>query len=139
MNNWTMDEQNSRSISEFNGSQLKLLRIDAIIRGFMEYRRNMDALQMLFSIKNFDDELENSKTKEEKEELKKELETITIQVNSFIHAKKHKIKALRKSNQVPTELIHRMEQFYKKLLNVYKQSGLEQKLQSGALTAFGQN
>ena len=123
-----------RDISEYNGSQLKIFRIDEIIRGINECRHTLNLQQWLFYLQDFDMELESVKKKEEKILLDKELEELSDQINEHILLRSN---AKIKHKSTPVEIIDRLNSFQKKLLVIFKTSGLEMKLQGNALSGFG--
>lgn len=124
-----------RDISEFNGAQLKMFRIDSIIQGINMCRHTLDVSQWLFYIQDFDMELESVKKKEEKIELSKKLIKLAEKVNAFQLAKQHcKIKGRM---TIPSDLIDDLNAYQKELLQIFKSSGLEMKLQGDAMSNFG--
>ena len=123
-----------RDLSEFNGSQLKLLRIDEILKGIIECRHNLNIHQWLFYIQDFDMELESVKKKEEQEELEIQMKKLVEEVNSYLQMKNN---SRLKHKSTPVELIEHLNQYQKALLKIYKTSGMEMKLQEGAMGGFG--
>ena len=123
-----------RDVSEFNGSQLKMFRIDEALRGISMCRHNLNLTDWLFYLQDFDMELESVKRKEEKIELEKELKILAIAINTFQNQKSNsRIKVRR----IPPEVIDKLNTYQKKLLTIFKTSGLEMKLQGDAMSNFG--
>ena len=123
-----------RDISEYNGSQLKMFRIDEIIKGISMCRHTLDLQNWLYYLKDFDMELESVKKKDEREQLDKELKQISEEVNKHIQVR---TRSRFRTKKTPTELIDQLETFQKKLLRIFKESGLEMKLQGDAMSNFG--
>ena len=130
-----MNEE-GRDISEFNGSQLKLFRIDEAIKGINQCRHSLDIQQWLFFLQDFDMELESVKKKEEKEDLDNDLKKIAELVQQTLQIKSNP-RIRNKSTSV--ELIDSLNLYQKKLLTIFKSSGLEMKLAGDAMSSFGRN
>jgi hypothetical protein len=128
--------EEGRDISEFNGSQLKLFRIDESIKGINQCRHNLDIQQWLFFLQDFDMELESVKKKEEKEELDKDLKDIAELVQQNLQIRNN---PRIKNKTVSVELIDSLNGYQKKLLTIFKSSGLEMKLAGDAMSSFGRN
>jgi len=124
----------NREVSEFNGSQLKLFRIDEILRGITMSRHTLNIKAWLFFLQDFDMELESVKKKEEIDLLDKDLKILAEEVNQYIVMSSN---TRIRHKSTPTELIDHLNAFQKKLLRIFKESGLEMKLQEGALGRFG--
>ena len=123
-----------RDLSEFNGSQLKILRIDEIIKGIIVCRHTLNLRDWLNYLMDFDMELESVKKPNEKEELDRELKQLAENIN------KHQMSRSRIKNKTlgtPAEIIDQLNKYQRRLLKIYKESGLELKLQEGALGGFG--
>jgi len=123
-----------RETSEFNGSQLKMFRINGILEGIIQCRHNLDIQQWLFWLQDFDMELETSKKDEEIPELEKELNKLSEQVNKHLSSKSN---PHIYNKGIPAEVITGLNTFHKKLLYVFKKSGLEMKLSGDAMSGMG--
>jgi hypothetical protein len=123
-----------RETTTFNGSQLKLLIIDEIKRNIIICRHSLDLMNWLNSLQDFDNEMETVKTAKEREETAMTLLELEELINKQmrVRANKH-----IRTKHTPSEIIHKLDSFYKKLLRVYHDSGLEMKLEQGALGGFG--
>ena len=124
----------NRDISEFNGAQLKLFRIDEIIRGINQCRHELNLQQWLFFLQDFDMELESVKTVDEKVALKKELETVEEKINIQL---KKTTNPYGKKLGIPQDVIQELNNYQKSLLTIFKKSGLELKLQQDAMSGMG--
>jgi hypothetical protein len=124
----------NRDVSEFNGAQLKLYRIDQILKGIIECRHTLDLLNWLYYLQDFDMELESVKKEDEKQELDIELKAVAEMINGYTSLR---INKRRRKQLIPVEIIDRLNLYQKRILTIYKQSGLEMKLQSDAISGFG--
>lgn len=122
-----------RDVSEFNGSQLKLFRIDEILRGINMSRHNLDLINWLYYLQDFDMELESVKKPEERIETSNELSQLAESINTHLSTKMGK----KKRKGVPVKIVEQLNQFQKTLLTIYKASGLELRLQKDAMSGFG--
>jgi hypothetical protein len=125
-----------RDVSEFNGAQLKLFRIDEAIKGINMCRHILDVQNWLFYIQDFDMELESVKKKEEKDILDKELKQIAEEIQQHLSTL-HNPRIRRKTT--PVEIIDQLNSYQKKLLAIYKSSGLEMKLIGDSMSGFGKS
>lgn len=123
-----------REQTTFNGSQLKLIRIDEIQRTIITCRHTLDLTHWLYALQDFDNELESVKKKEEKIEIAEELIQLEESINKYNHIKNN---PLVHNNRISAELISKLDRFYKKLIHIYHDSGLEMQLEKGALGSFG--
>ena len=124
----------NRDVSEFNGSQLKMFRIDEALRGISFSRHQLNLTEWLFYLQDFDMELESVKKKEEKIELDKEMKILAQQINEFKNIQSN---SRVRSRRIPSEVIDKLNLYQKKLLTIFKTSGLEMKLQGDAMSNFG--
>lgn len=124
-------ENEIRDVSEFNGSQLKLFRIDEAIRGINMCRHQLDLSQWLFYLHDLDMELESVKKVDEKKALDIELKMLSDKVNAFT-SNKH----TNKKNK-PLDIIDGLNSYQKKLLFIFKSSGLEMKLAGDSMSGMG--
>lgn len=79
-------------------------------------------------------ELETSKKDEEIPELEKELNKLSEQVNKHLSSKSN---PHIYNKGIPAEVITGLNTFHKKLLYVFKKSGLEMKLSGDAMSGMG--
>lgn len=124
------------NISEFNGAQLKLFRINDILNNIRECRQTFDLKTWLSSLKDFDMELEAVKTEEEKKIYTKEIQILSDKINSTLGIL-HNPRIPSRLKTIPAEIIDSLDNFHKKLLGIYKRSGLEMKFSGTAMTNFG--
>lgn len=124
----------ARDISEFNGSQLKLFRIDEAIKGINQCRHTLDIQQWLFFLQDFDMELESVKKEQEKVDLDKDLKKIAELVQQNLQLK---MNPRIRNKTTSVELIDSLNAYQKKLLSIFKSSGLEMKLAGDAMSRFG--
>jgi predicted house-cleaning noncanonical NTP pyrophosphatase (MazG superfamily) len=125
-----------RDVSEFNGAQLKLFRIDEIIRGINFCRHNLDIYHWLLYLQDFDMELESVKKPDEKELTDKQLKKLSETINEFLSTK-YNARLKKNVKSTPANIIDDLNQFQKELLIIFKSSGMELKLQQGAMGGFG--
>jgi hypothetical protein len=124
-----------RDVSEFNGAQLKLFRIDEIIRGINFCRHNLDLYNWLLYLQDFDMELESVKKPEEKLTTKQQLEELAQSINQHLSTSHHIKRRIKKGT--PSIIIDKLNNYQKELLIIFKSSGMELKLQQGAMGGFG--
>jgi len=123
-----------RDVSEFNGAQLKMFRIDEAIKGINMCRHDLNIQQWLFFVQDFDMELESVKNKQEKEDLKIEIDKLSEEVNKQLSRNSNPHIAKK---GIPAELITSLNDYQRKLLKIFKESGLEMKLSGNAMTGMG--
>lgn len=125
-----------RDVSEFNGAQLKLFRIDEIIRGINMCRHSLDLYHWLLYLQDFDMELESVKKPDEKIKTDEQLKKLSDSVNMFLSTK-YNARMKKNVRSTPAHIIDDLNTFQKELLIIFKSSGMELKLQQGALGGFG--
>ena len=131
-----MSIMEERDVSEFNGAQLKLFRIDEIIRGINFCRHNLDLYHWLLYLQDFDMELESVKKPEEKTKTQEQLKKLTDSINGFLSTK-YNARLKKNVKSTPAHIVDELNNFQKELLLIFKSSGMELKLQQGALGGFG--
>jgi hypothetical protein len=126
--------EENRDISEFNGAQLKMFRIDEAIKGINACRHDLNIQQWLFFLQDFDMELESVKKKEEIPKLKANLDKLQEQINSHLSKNNNPYIKVR---GIPAEIIGSLNEYQKELLKIFKESGLEMKLSGDSMSNFG--
>ena len=122
-----------RETTIYNGSQLKLILIDEIKRMIIISRSTMNISQWLNSIKDFDMELEGVKTKNERPEIAEKIQKLESNILEVMR----KPKMINGRMKIPKEIIFELDEVYKRLIQIYHDSGLEMQLEKGALGGFG--
>lgn len=126
--------EDTRDLSEFNGSQLKIFRIDESIKGINMCRHTLDVKNWLFFIIDFEMELESVKKSTEVEELKAKMKELSENINIHL-AKVNNPRIFNKT--IPAKLIDGLNDYQVRLLKIYKESGLEMKLSGDAMSGMG--
>lgn len=122
------------STTQFNGALAHLQRIDIIERSLILDMKNMDLQQWLYDLHNFYMQIMTVMDKDKEEELYKEYETLATKINQSLQSQYNPRN--RQKQNISPNLIKELDQFHRKLLRIYKESGLQMQLQTSAERAL---
>jgi len=124
----------NRDQTTFNGSELKLRLIDEIKRNIIISRHELNLRHWLFSLQDFDIELEGVKKPEERKANEIMIRLLEEKINQF---EQSRTKFKHRNIIVPQDIIQGLDKYYKQQIHIYHDSGLEMQLERGALGGFG--
>jgi len=124
----------NRETSEWNGAIEYLRRIDQALMIAGEAAMNLNLYQWLHALKLFYREISSVMNEKEKQELYKESQTLSEQINTYLLTKNKN--RYEDRGETDYEIVESLEQHEIKLRQIYKETGLQMRLSEDASRAL---